>query len=94
MRNAHCVAIDAGDPVVRPQSEFKVSTPIDKPPSAPLSAPPNVIEQAKMEGNARHYVTHTHTHIRHFGHLNGLSVSLFSFHFQHGKLKSSTKHYR
>lgn len=40
----------AGDPVVRPQSEFKVSTPIDKPPSAPLSAPPNVIEQAKMEG--------------------------------------------
>ncbi|XP_031630936.1 uncharacterized protein LOC116345606 isoform X6 [Contarinia nasturtii] len=38
-----------GDPVVRPQSEFKVSTPVDKPPSAPLSAPPNVIEQAKME---------------------------------------------
>lgn len=41
---------NAGDPVVRPQSEFKVSTPVDKPPSAPLSAPPNVIEQAKMEG--------------------------------------------
>lgn len=40
----------AGDPVVRPQSEFKVSTPVDKPPSAPFSAPPNVIEQAKMEG--------------------------------------------
>lgn len=40
----------AGDPVVRPQSEFKVSTPVDKPPSAPLSAPPNVVEQLKMEG--------------------------------------------
>lgn len=39
-----------GDPVVRPQSEFKASTPVDKPPSA-LSAPPNVVEQAKMEGN-------------------------------------------
>lgn len=39
-----------GDPVVRPQSEFKVSTPVDKPPTAPFSAPPNVIEQAKMEG--------------------------------------------
>ncbi|XP_055321523.1 uncharacterized protein LOC129577838 isoform X5 [Sitodiplosis mosellana] len=38
-----------GDPIARPQSEFKVSTPVDKPPSAPFSAPPNVIEQAKME---------------------------------------------
>lgn len=45
-----CVTIEIGDAVVRPQSEFKASTPIDKPPSAPLSAPPNVIEQAKMEG--------------------------------------------
>lgn len=44
------VFLIVGDPVVRPQSEFKVSTPVDKPPSAPLSAPPNVIEQAKMEG--------------------------------------------
>lgn len=42
--------INVDDPVARPQSEFKVSTPIDKP-SAPLSAPPNVIEQARMEGN-------------------------------------------
>lgn len=40
---------DVGDAVMRPQSEFKVSTPVDKPPSAPLSAPPNVIEQVKLD---------------------------------------------
>lgn len=44
-----CVCACVGDAVMRPQSEFKVSTPVDKPPSAPLSAPPNVIEQAKLD---------------------------------------------
>lgn len=39
-----------GDSIIRPQSELKVSTPIEKPALAPLSAPPNVAEQAKMEG--------------------------------------------
>lgn len=40
-----------GDPnLSRPQSEFKASTPIDKPPPAPLSAPPELAEQAKLEG--------------------------------------------
>lgn len=40
-----------GDPnMSRPQSEFKASTPIDKPPSAPLSAPPELAEQAKLQG--------------------------------------------
>lgn len=34
----------------RPQSEIKASTPIDKPPPAPLSAPPELAEQAKLEG--------------------------------------------
>lgn len=40
----------SGDAVMRPQSEFKVSTPVDKPPSAPFSAPPNVIEQVQLDG--------------------------------------------
>lgn len=39
-----------GDPINRPQSEFKASTPVDKPPPPPLSAPPELSEQAKMEG--------------------------------------------
>lgn len=42
-----------GDSIIRPQSELKVSTPIDKPFLAPMSAPPNVAEQAKMDGNTR-----------------------------------------
>ena len=40
-----------GEPVVRPQSEFKASTPVDKPPPAPQSAPPELAEQGKMDGN-------------------------------------------
>lgn len=55
------VLLPVGDPVNRPQSEFKVSTPVDKPPSAPLSAPPNVIEQSKMEGTANSSAQHTNT---------------------------------
>lgn len=38
----------------RPQSEIKASTtPIDKPPPAPLSAPPELAEQAKHEGKVK-----------------------------------------
>lgn len=57
LRNKIEIITNAGDPAVRPQSEFKASTPVDKPPSAPLSAPPNVVEQAKMEGKP--LVSHT-----------------------------------
>lgn len=38
------------DPVLRPQSEFKVTTPGDKPPLPSFSAPPNAAEQEKMNG--------------------------------------------
>lgn len=39
-----------GDATGRPHSEFKASTPVDKPPPAPQSAPPEFAEQAKLEG--------------------------------------------
>ncbi|XP_059609384.1 uncharacterized protein LOC132256837 isoform X2 [Phlebotomus argentipes] len=38
-----------GEAVMRPQSDFKASTPVDKPPPAPLSAPPELAEQLRME---------------------------------------------
>ncbi|GAB0093317.1 AF4/FMR2 family member 4 isoform X1 [Sergentomyia squamirostris] len=38
-----------GEPVMRPHSDFKASTPVDKPPPAPMSAPPELAEQLKME---------------------------------------------
>lgn len=41
------------DPVLRPQSEFKVTTPGDKPPLPSFSAPPNAAEQEKMNGKFR-----------------------------------------
>ncbi|KAH8359167.1 hypothetical protein KR093_004872, partial [Drosophila rubida] len=34
----------------RPQSEIKASTPVEKPPPPPQSAPPQLTEQAKMDG--------------------------------------------
>lgn len=38
-----------GDPILRPQSELKASTPVDKPPAAPMSAPPELAEPIKNE---------------------------------------------
>ncbi|XP_037925192.1 serine/arginine repetitive matrix protein 1 isoform X6 [Hermetia illucens] len=38
-----------GENFSRPQSEVKASTPIERPPPAPQSAPPELAEQAKME---------------------------------------------
>lgn len=40
----------AGEPMSRPHSEFKASTPVDKPPPAPMSAPPELIETAQLGG--------------------------------------------
>ncbi|XP_058812612.1 diacylglycerol kinase kappa-like isoform X2 [Topomyia yanbarensis] len=37
-----------GDPMIRPHSEIKASTPVDHPPPAPQSAPPELAEQSKM----------------------------------------------
>ncbi|XP_055588411.1 serine/arginine repetitive matrix protein 1 isoform X2 [Uranotaenia lowii] len=39
-----------GDPMIRPHSEIKVSTPVDPPP-APQSAPPELSEQSKLPSN-------------------------------------------
>nr|XP_029716537.1 protein transport protein sec31-like isoform X4 [Aedes albopictus] len=38
----------AGDPMIRPHSEIKASTPVDHPPPAPQSAPPELSEQIKL----------------------------------------------
>ncbi|XP_055710379.1 cell surface glycoprotein 1 isoform X2 [Phlebotomus papatasi] len=38
-----------GEAVMRPHSDFKASTPVDKPPPAPLSAPPELAEQMRLE---------------------------------------------
>ncbi|XP_037027404.1 uncharacterized protein LOC119068092 isoform X1 [Bradysia coprophila] len=38
-----------GDPILRPQSELKASTPVDKPPAAPMSAPPELAEPLKND---------------------------------------------
>lgn len=40
----------AGENYSRPQSEIKASTPVEKPPPPPQSAPPQLTEQAKMDG--------------------------------------------
>lgn len=49
--------------IVRPHSEIKVSTPVDQParllPQAPQSAPPELSEQAKMDGMQIHYIDHS-----------------------------------
>ncbi|XP_055534458.1 uncharacterized protein LOC129723484 isoform X7 [Wyeomyia smithii] len=37
-----------GDPIIRPHSEIKASTPVDYPPPAPQSAPPELGEQSKL----------------------------------------------
>ncbi|XP_062564662.1 proteoglycan 4 isoform X2 [Armigeres subalbatus] len=37
-----------GDPMIRPHSEIKASTPVDHPPPAPQSAPPELSEQSKL----------------------------------------------
>ncbi|XP_050083285.1 uncharacterized protein LOC126569918 isoform X2 [Anopheles aquasalis] len=37
-----------GDPMIRPHSEIKASTPVDRPPPPPQSAPPELSEQSKM----------------------------------------------
>ncbi|XP_017057090.1 uncharacterized protein LOC108098571 isoform X6 [Drosophila ficusphila] len=39
-----------GESYSRPQSEIKASTPVEKPPPPPQSAPPQLTEQAKMDG--------------------------------------------
>ncbi|XP_037729375.1 uncharacterized protein LOC119560100 isoform X13 [Drosophila subpulchrella] len=39
-----------GENYSRPQSEIKASTPVEKPPPPPQSAPPQLTEQAKMDG--------------------------------------------
>ena len=43
--------------IVRPHSEIKVSTPVDQParllPQAPQSAPPELSQQAKMDGKPK-----------------------------------------
>uniref|UniRef100_A0A182M753 Nuclear protein MDM1 n=1 Tax=Anopheles culicifacies TaxID=139723 RepID=A0A182M753_9DIPT len=37
-----------GDPMIRPHSEIKASTPVEQPPPPPQSAPPELSEQSKM----------------------------------------------
>uniref|UniRef100_A0A182Q3F8 Nuclear protein MDM1 n=1 Tax=Anopheles farauti TaxID=69004 RepID=A0A182Q3F8_9DIPT len=37
-----------GDPMIRPHSEIKASTPVEQPPAPPQSAPPELSEQSKM----------------------------------------------
>lgn len=36
--------------MIRPYSELKASTPVDKPPLPSQSAPPQLAEQAKIDG--------------------------------------------
>lgn len=48
--NRTIIVDSTGEPIIRPQSEFKASTPVDKPPPAPMSAPPELAEPAKLEG--------------------------------------------
>ncbi|XP_055534383.1 uncharacterized protein LOC129723484 isoform X6 [Wyeomyia smithii] len=45
VREGEC---DTGDPIIRPHSEIKASTPVDYPPPAPQSAPPELGEQSKL----------------------------------------------
>ncbi|XP_065074931.1 uncharacterized protein LOC135698743 isoform X10 [Ochlerotatus camptorhynchus] len=45
VREGECLA---GDPMIRPHSEIKASTPVDHPPPAPQSAPPELSEQSKL----------------------------------------------
>ncbi|XP_055681309.1 mucin-2 isoform X2 [Lutzomyia longipalpis] len=40
-----------GEAVMRPHSDFKASTPVDKPPPPPLSAPPELAEQLRLEAS-------------------------------------------
>ncbi|KRF99434.1 uncharacterized protein Dwil_GK11053, isoform D [Drosophila willistoni] len=42
--------VKEGESYSRPQSEIKASTPVEKPPPPPQSAPPQLTEQAKMDG--------------------------------------------
>ncbi|XP_069965583.1 uncharacterized protein [Bactrocera oleae] len=42
--------VKEGENYSRPQSEIKASTPVEKPPPPPQSAPPQLTEQAKMDG--------------------------------------------
>lgn len=53
--NRTIIVEPTGEPIIRPQSEFKASTPVDKPPPAPMSAPPELAEPAKLEGKFRMY---------------------------------------
>ncbi|XP_055923247.1 uncharacterized protein LOC129953806 isoform X3 [Eupeodes corollae] len=41
--------VKEGENYSRPQSEIKASTPVEKPPPAPQSAPPELTEQARMD---------------------------------------------
>ncbi|XP_067638988.1 uncharacterized protein [Eurosta solidaginis] len=42
--------VKEGENYSRPQSEIKATTPVEKPPPPPQSAPPQLTEQAKMDG--------------------------------------------
>jgi hypothetical protein len=59
------IHIHAGD-IVRPHSEFKASTPIDHlplPATACFSAPPELAEQAKLQGELPSAITSKVTNI-------------------------------
>ncbi|XP_055623165.1 enolase-phosphatase E1 isoform X6 [Toxorhynchites rutilus septentrionalis] len=45
VREGQCLI---GDPMMRPHSEIKASTPVEHPPPAPQSAPPELSEQSKL----------------------------------------------
>ncbi|XP_055681314.1 uncharacterized protein LOC129788914 isoform X6 [Lutzomyia longipalpis] len=47
-----------GEAVMRPHSDFKASTPVDKPPPPPLSAPPELAEQLRLEDEKGQSVQH------------------------------------
>lgn len=49
--------------IVRPHSEIKVSTPSEQPRFLPQSAPPELSEQEKMDGNLNSKVRPTNYHI-------------------------------
>lgn len=49
--------------IVRPHSEIKVSTPSEQPRFLPQSAPPELSEQEKMDGNLNFKVRPTNYHI-------------------------------
>lgn len=67
------------DPVLRPQSEFKVTTPGDKPPLPSFSAPPNAAEQEKMNGKFQQQINPLSSF--------SLLINSFLFFAQPGRMK-------